>query len=562
MTRRKEEDEAKPYTSGGRRRVSRRDFLKAGGTGLAGAALLGAAGCGGGQGGSSGGGGGSASRPIQVTTQQDIPHTDPALAYDTLSWPVVHATFVTLITYNQSAQGFVPWAATEVPKPENGGHKYVFNIRKGMKFTNGEPVNAQAFKYAIERILNPKTKSPVADFYTNIVGGAAYRKNPKGDVKGIKVLSPYKIEFDLEKPDQTFLQTIAIPPASAVPQKAVEKAGPDFDTHPVGSGPFMVKQFSHGSKLILVKNKDYKNPTSAPETTEAKAGEIDITIGLSPTTEIQRVESGQADYALDFPSAQYNQVKNNPKYKSYIKSAVSNTLFYLFYNVQQKPFTDPKVRLAFQYAIDKKRIAQVLAGMVVPTNQILPPHMPGYDPSIKGYPYDPEKARSLLKEAGYGNGFHIDFWDQNTSDEPKVDQVIQNNLSQIGVKMTLHSISFSEWISKIESGKAQAGVGAWSQDFPDPSDFLDVLFNSNQIPTNNQSHYSNKTVDKELAQALIETNHKKRLAMYQKIQRQILADNPIVPLYNQKAVYFVNPKLKGTDIHPVFYQIYQQWYLT
>lgn len=522
-----------------------------------------AGGCGGG-GGTSGSSGGSTNRPIQVTTSQDIPHTDPAVAYDTLSWPVVHATFVTLVTYNKSGKGFVPWAATSVPKPQNGGKKYVFTIHKGMKFTDGEPVNAQAFKYEIERILTPKTKSPVSGFYTNIVGAKAYQKNPNGNLKGIKVLSPYKIEFDLVKPNQTFMQTMAIPPASAVPQKAVQKEGPSFDNNPVGDGPFKVKKFSHGAKLIMVKNKDYKNLSGAPETTAAKSKEIDISIGINPTTEIQRVERGSADYELEtaIPSSQYLQVKNNPKWKPYIKSAVSNTIWYMYGNMTKKPFTNPKVRLALQYAIDKKRIVQVLAGEAVPANQVLPPNMPGYDKSIKGYPYDPKKAKAILKQAGYPNGFHIDFWDQNSSDEPKVDQVIKQDLSNVGIKMTLHSVSFSEWISKIESGKTQAGVGAWSQDFPDPSDFLDVLLNSNQIPANNQAHYSNPKVDKELAQALTETNHSKRIAMYQKIQKQILADHPWVPLFNQKSIYFANPKLKGDYIHPVFYQTYQSWHLT
>ena len=523
-----------------------------------------AAGCGGSGGNNGGGGSGSANRPIQATTSQDIPHTDPAVGYDTLSWPVEHAIFTTLVTYDKTGKGFVPWAATSVPKPQDNGKKYTFTLHKGMKFTNGEPVDAAAFKYEIQRILDPKTKSPLSGFYTNIVGAKDFQKNPKGDLKGIKVLSPTKIEFDLEKPNQTFMQTIAIPSASAVPKKAVEKAGPNFDTNPVGSGPMMVKKFSHGSKMVLVKNKDYKNPGSAPETQAAQSKEIDITIGLNPTTEIQRVQQGSADYELEtqIPAAQYNQVKNNPQYKDYIKTAVGNNVYYMYMNTTEKPFDNPKVREAMQYAIDKKRIIQVLAGQAEAANQVLPPNMPGYDKSIKDIPYDPKKAKQLLKEAGYPNGFKITFWDQNTSDEPKVDQVIQQDLSKVGVKMNLKSVSFSEWINKIESGDTQVGMGAWSQDYPDPSDFLDVLLNSDQIPANNQAHYSNPKVDKELAQALTEENHDKRIAMYQDIQKQILADYPWVPAFYQKSSYFVNPKLKGTDIHPVWLQVYQNWNLT
>ncbi len=502
-------------------------------------------------------GGGSASGPIQVTTQQDIPHTDPALAYDVLSWPVVHAVFTTLITYDESAKGFVPWVATSVPEPQNHGKKYVFTLHKGIEFTNGEPVDASAFKYEIERILDPETKSSAADVYTNIVGATDYQKNPKhGTLKGVKVLSPTKIEFDLVKPDVTFLQTMAIPPASAVPRKAVEKAGPDFDSDPVGSGPMKVQTFERGSKMVLVKNKDYFD-----ESTAAKSNEIDITIGLDPTTQIQRVEQGSADYAVDFPSSQYTQLKDNPQYKDYIIEQPINSVWYIYMNMTQKPWTNPKVREAMQYAIDKDRIVQVLAGRAYVTNQILPPKMPGYDDSIgSASPYDPDKARALLREAGYPNGFSIEFWDTNTGDLPKVDQVIQQNLSDVGIEMDLHSVSFSEWIDKGEFGQTQTGMSGWSQDYPDPSNFLDVLFSSDQIPANNWGHYSNPTVDKELNQAITMEDQSQRLALYQKTQKQILADDPIVPLWNEKKAYFRNPDIQGIRFHPVWYQVYQDWY--
>jgi peptide/nickel transport system substrate-binding protein/oligopeptide transport system substrate-binding protein len=214
-----------------------------------------------------------------------------------------------------------------------------------------------------------------------------------------------------------------------------------------------------------------------------------------------------------------------------------------------------------QYAIDKDRIVQVLAGRAYVTNQILPPKVPGYDNSIgTSSPYDPDKAKALLKEAGYPNGFSIEFWDQNEGDEPKVDQVIQQNLSDVGIEMDLHSVSFSEWIDRGSTSQTQTGILWWSQDYPDPQDFLDVLFNSNQIGANNWGHYSNPTVDKELAQALSMEDQSQRLALYQKIQKQILADNPIVPLFNDKKTYFRNPDLQGTELHPVWYQVYQDWY--
>jgi oligopeptide transport system substrate-binding protein len=134
--------------------------------------------------------------------------------------------------------------------------------------------------------------------------------------------------------------------------------------------------------------------------------------------------------------------------------------------------------------------------------------------------------------------------------------VIQQNLSDVGIGMDLHSVSFSEYLDKSESGQTQTGMSAWSQDYPDPSNFLDVLFSSDQIPANNFSYYSNPMVDKGLDRAMTMEDQSQRLALYQKIQKQILADNPIVPLWNEKKTYFRNPDIQGIEFHPVWYQVY------
>ena len=539
--------------------VTRRDFLKIGGAGLAGVALLGVTSCGGGGENEEQGGG----KPIkggvlQVTLQQDPPSLDPAIGYDTVTWPLEHAIFVTLITYNGTAKGFVPWAAKSVPQGENGGKRYVFDIKPGITFTNGEPVDAAAFKYAIQRILDPETKSPLAGFYTNIVGAKDFQDNPNGDLAGIKILSPTRIQFDLENPDQTFLQTMSIPSASAVPKKAVQNLGADFGSKPVTSGPFKLQEWKHGSTLVLVKNQDYFDKATAVE-----LDEIDFTIGLDPHTELLRVEQGSADYTFDgIPTADFNTVVNNPQWENYIYHATINELAYVYMNIQMKPFDNPKVREAMQYAIDKKHIIQVLNGRGMVANQILPPKVPGHDKSIEDIPYDPEKAESLLKEAGYQNEFGIDYWDSNEGERPKIDQVIQEDLSKVGIKASITSVSLDSYVSKMTTGTIQTGFSIWTQDFPDPSDFLNLLFNSSGIPATNQPKYSNPEVDKELNKAQYMLNRSERLQLYQKIQKQILADHPIVPLYYTVAYDFVSPKVGGFYIHPVWHRVYADWYLT
>ncbi len=130
---------------------------------------------------------------LESTLSQDPPSLDPALAYDNTSWSFVHAVFTTLVTYDKNGLGLVPWAATAVPEPQDGGKRYVFDLHPGMEFSNGEPLDAAAYKYSIERVLDPTTKSPLAGYYTNIAGAEEFAEDPKRGLTGIEILSPTKL---------------------------------------------------------------------------------------------------------------------------------------------------------------------------------------------------------------------------------------------------------------------------------------------------------------------------------------------------------------------------------
>lgn len=166
-----------------------------------------------------------------------------------------------------------------------------------------------------------------------------------------------------------------------------------------------------------------------------------------------------------------------------------------------------------------------------------------------------------MKEAGYPSGFKIKFWIPNEGDAPNVAQVVQQDLSKVGIKASIRAVSFSDYLSLSKSGKTQAGLSDWYP-YPDPSDVLDELFNSAHAPGNNISSYSNPTVDKELNRGQYMLDHSKRIALYQKAQKQILADQPVVPLYYIVDYEFVSPKIGGFRIQPVWGgSLYANWYL-
>ncbi len=353
---------------------------------------------------------------------------------------------------------------------------------------------------------------------------------------------------------------MALPSASAVPRKAVEEAGADFASRPVGSGQFVLDEYQPGSKLVLTKNPNYFDKRTA-----ARLDRLNFTLGMDPHTGLLRVQQGQSQFLGDLiPSADFNRVKNDPRFEDYIHHATGNAITYFYMNTGVEPWSSRTVREAVHHAIDKERIVQVSNnGRGQVANQMLPPGMPGHEPGIEETPHDPERARELLEQAGYPDGFGMTFWSDNSPDSVKAAQVIQQDLGRVGIDAEIRSASFEEYLNATSTGETDAGMAGWFADFPDPSTFLNVLFDSGQIPATNLSGYSNPQVDERLARARYVQDTEERLALYQEIQRQILGDYPVVPIFYHVNYFFVSPRIEGYSIHPVWGGwTYADWYVT
>jgi ABC-type transport system substrate-binding protein len=500
-----------------------------------------------------------AAKIVNVAYSEDMTTLDPALGYDIENWPVEHALFVTLLNYRDGTH-LVPWAAADMPEVSDDGHVYTFKIKDGIKFSDGEPVDAQAFKYAIERILDPATQSPqggTGGWFGNLEGAKDFIDGKAGSLSGIEVVDPLTIRFRLVEPDRSFLNILATPFASAEPKEAVEKWGKDYSHHVVASGPFTLESWVPGRSMVLKRNPDYFDPDSA-----AKLDEIDFAFNVNPQVALLRAQRAEVDViGDDIPSAQFLAVANDPKYKDYLHSLVQVAVYYLFMNTQMAPFDDQKVRQAVNYAIDKKRLIQLLNGRGKMANQVLPPAMPGYDDQIRDIPHDPVKSRELLAAAGHPDGLKAELVLLSTPPWPTLGQAIQQQLSQAGIDLKLRTLPHAEYINTITTpGSTAIGLSAWFQDYPDPSDFLDVLFNSENIHPGafTLSNYKNPEVDKLLDQAR-GLPIDKAVPLYQKAQRMIIDDAAWAPLYNPVAYKFASPRLKNLKLDPVWTFVYQDW---
>jgi len=482
---------------------------------------------------------------LTVAYKDDLATLDPAIGYDWTNWPAEKMVFDGLLDYDKTTN-LEPRLADGMPQVSADAKVYTFTLKKGVKFHNGRELKASDVAYTITRVLDPKTKSPGAGFYTGIAGAQEFIDGKATSVSGIKVKDDYSVEFTLAQPDVTFLNKMALNFAFIVPKEEVEKWGDNFGHHPVGTGPFVFKDWVSGQQLTFEKNPGYFM-SGLP-----KLDQVTIQVGVAPEVALLRVEKGELDLMGDpIPAAEYARIKDDPAWKNRLTTQPQVSTIYVAINTQVKPFTDVRVRRALNMAVDKARIVKLMGGRGTVANQILPPLMPGYDKGYQGYSYDPEGAKKLLAEAGYPNGFETTMEAISTDPQPKLAESIQQDLAKIGVKMNLRTLASSTVIDDAGTPKkvplVWSGGLAWIQDYPDPDDFYGPILGSASAVQGgwNWSWYANPEADRLADQARAMTDKTARMQVIQQLFKKLMDDAVWVPVYNGQYDIAHSEKLQG-----------------
>jgi oligopeptide transport system substrate-binding protein len=485
---------------------------------------------------------------MTVAFKDDVATLDPAIGYDWQNWGLIKSMFNGLMDYVPGTYKLRPMLAKSYTISPDG-LTYTFILRSGIKFQNGRPMTAADVVYSIQRAVNPKTQSPGQSFFSAIAGFDDYTHNKTDHLTGLSAPDASTVVIKLSRPNASFLQVVALNFAFVVPKEVVEKPGYDFGKHPVGTGAFELKDWQLGQKLTLVRN-PYYFETGIPH-----LDTLVIQVGQEPLTALLRLESGEVDALGDgIPPAKFVEVMHDPKLKQDIVTGPRLATTYVTMKVNQKPFDDKRVRLAVNYAINKARLVKLINSRATPANQVLPPGMPGYDTAFKGYGYDPAKAKELLKEAGLADGFSTELYTNNTDPNPRIAQAIQQDLAAVGIKADLKNQSQDTVIaaagSPNQAPMVWSGGMAWSDDFPDPTDFYVPILSCGSATQGgwNWSFYCNKELDKEADAADAITDPAKageRLAAWKKIYRAVMADAPWVPIYNEKFYILKSPRIQG-----------------
>ncbi|KAF2957408.1 hypothetical protein AS159_06940 [Thermotoga sp. Ku-13t] len=425
----------------------------------------------------------------------------------------------------------------------DGGTAYVFHLRKNVKFHDGTDFNAYAVKKNFDYL-----------FSANLRNVGVY----KGIIKEVQVIDDYTVKFVLFRPNSSFLYRLAQSTGWIVSPQAIDKFGNDpaaMSKNPVGTGPFMFKEWKAGESVELVKNPNYWRE-GLPY-----LDRIVFKVVAEDVSRVNQVRAGDADLMYNPPPALFAALEQDKSLQ--VKVIPTVRTIFIGLNTSKPPLNDVRVRQALNYAIDKEKLCRVLMkGLAKPSDSPLSSMTYGYSPT-GGYPYNPEKARQLLKEAGYENlklelitpkGRYLNDYETAVA--------IQGMLKEVGVTLDVKPMEWGAYVSKILSRKPedwdyQLFLLGWAPGTAEVHQVLFPLFYSSNrmdspnatMPYNNY-FYSNPKVDELIDKIAVEIDEKKLLEYSAEAQKLIVQDAPWIFLYEMNIAAVMRKEVHGVKIYP------------
>ncbi len=496
---------------------------------------------------SCGGGGGKEGGTLHGAYTSFPDYMDPQLSYTAEGWTAMYNTYIPLLTYahasGEAGSEVIPGLARELPKITNGGKTYTLYLRKGLKYSNGEPVKASDFKRAVERMF--KLDSGGSFFYTDIVGAEKFQKTKSGGIPGIKTDEVTgKITIELAKRRGTFDNELALMFVAPVP--AGTPAKDQSPNPPPATGPYEIVKSDPGRGWSYERNPQWakNNSKLMPDLPSGHVDKIDITVIHNQSTQVNDVEQGKLDWIFDPPpSARYAEVKSKYEGTQFRVEPTIST-YYFWMNMKKAPFDDLKVREAVNYAVDARALQRIYAGQLAPTQQILPPGMPGYK-KFELYPHNMAKAKALFEEANPSDR-NITVWTDNLSPNDEAGAYYQDVLKKLGFNAKLKVLNADNYftvIGNLSTPELDTGWSDWFEDYPHPNDFLEPLLNGESIQPTNNPNFSQTNIaplNKKIDKLGEETLGSAQEAEYAKLDKAYMEQAPWVPYGNRTLSTFVS----------------------
>ncbi len=476
----------------------------------------------------------------------DTKSLDPIRETDGETFRVTENIYETLVSYEDTNTTVIPGLAESWEISEDG-LTYTFKLRQGVKFHDGTDFNAEAVKFNFDRWMDKSNKYHDPEgfpYYNDMFGG--YKGDPDHVIKEIKVVDAHTIQFVLNRTQAPFLANLGMSPFAIASPKAIE--GGKLGDEPVGTGPFKFAGWKRNDIITLEKNPDYWNkgypkldkvifkviPENTARLTALTSGEIDLMDGLNP-------DDAEA-------------VKENKDLQLLLRPSMN--VGYLAFNTEKKPFDNPKVRQAISHAINKPEMVKAFySGLGEPATNPMPPSLWGYNDQIKDREYNLDQAKKLLAEAGYPNGFKVQFMAMPVPrpyipDGKKMAEAIQQALKKIGIETEIVTMEWATYLEKTRLGEYEMCLLGWNGDNGDPDNFLYTLLDKNTINGNNIPRYSNEEVHQLLLKAQSTSDQKERETLYKKAQELIFNDAPLVPIAHSTPPIAAKAGVTGYQPHP------------
>ncbi len=473
---------------------------------------------------------------------------------------------------------------------------YTFHLRKGVKFHDdpafpegkGREVTAKDFKFCFEKLCtaDPANNQFQITFKDRVAGANEYFDKKINELTGVKVSNDSTLSIELVQPDPIFLQTLAMPGCFVYPKEAYEKYGQDMRVKCVGTGPFYIETLKEGEIILMRRNPNYWAKDEHNNPLPYLDG-VKWTFIKEKKSEILEFKRGNLDLIYRIPVEIFPEIMGKledakkRKTEFAIETSPYLNTFYIGFNVQANPVLQKKeVRLAFNYAIDRDKIANfTIQGEGSPAKYGLVPYYEafereGYDyKTVGGFAYNPQMAKDLLAKAGYPNGkgfpkltleINSGGGDRNVLVADVVKKMLEENL---GIKIDIAVTTFPEHIENVASGKADFFRFAWVADYPDPETFL-ALFYGKNVPKSseekayiNNFRYINLKFDSLLEASRKVADSKERMKLLSMAEKEVLLDPPFIPIFYDENFILEQNNVRNIPSNPMNYWDFSKAYL-
>jgi peptide/nickel transport system substrate-binding protein len=476
----------------------------------------------------------------------DAVRLDPGHETDGESFKVMDNLYENLVTFADTTTEIVPELATRWEISEDG-LTYTFHLRPGVKFHDGSPLDAAAVVFSLDRQRDKKPPHP----FHSVGGPYAYWQSMSMDdiVQGIEAADDSTVVFTLKRRNSPFIANLAMGFASIVSPTAAEKHGEDFFKHPSGTGPFRFVEWVKDDHITLERNPDYWGE-------KAHLDRVVFRTIPENTVRYLALEEGSVQ-GLDGLNTELAKRVAVEK-KQLLLTQPGMNVGYLAMNMDKPPFDKKDVRLAINHAINRDAIvAGLYGGFGTPAVNPMPPTLWGFNKGIQPYAYDPAKAKQLLAQAGFPNGFKTVLWAMNgprpyMPDPLKIAEAIQSDLKAVGIDASLHTVEWGTYLDQTQHGKHEMCLMGWTGDNGDPDNFLYVLLDkeATRVPAQNVAFYRSDPLHDLLVRAQEVSDVAERTALYEQAQQIVHDDAPWVPLAHMTQLAAFDHRVHGYLLNP------------